>query len=226
MLAAAGRSVVLVDCGGDVVQRLLAAGLEVDRIAMLVITHEHADHVSGFPLFMEKIWLAQRRRPIPVCGPRAAIDQARTIFEAFDTSGWKRLPAIDWREVALEEGAAVWNSDEWRVTAAPGIHSVPVIGVRVEHLPSGTTFAYSSDTERSDAISRLSQGADLLVHEATGDHRGHITAAGAGAVAREAGAKRLVMIHIPPGFSGEDLTSARSEFPSAELGHDGARYSF
>ena len=84
----AERSVVVVDCGGDVVQRLLAAGIDLDRISLLILTHAHPDHVSGIPLFMEKIWLAKRRRPIPVCGPQSALDSARGAFEAFDTSGW------------------------------------------------------------------------------------------------------------------------------------------
>jgi ribonuclease Z len=226
MLAFEGESVIVVDCGGDVVQRLLLAGIDLDRIAALIVTHEHPDHVSGFPLFMEKIWLAQRRRPIPVCGPRRGIDQARRVFEAFDTSGWKGLPVIEWQEVPLAEEARVWNNEEWRVTAAPGIHSVPVVGLRVEHVGSGAIVAYSSDTERSEAIVRLSRAADLLVHEATGEHRGHISAAGAGAVARDAGVRRLVLVHIPPGFGADELESARREFPSTELGHDGARYAF
>lgn len=226
MLAFEGESVIVVDCGGDVVQRLLAAGIDLDRIEALIVTHEHPDHVGGFPLFMEKIWLAQRRRPIPVCGPRAGIEQARRIFEAFDTAGWKGMPAIEYQEVSLEEGAEVWESEEWRITAAPGIHSVPVIGIRAEHVPSGTVVAYSSDTERAEPIVRLARGADLLVHEATGAMRGHISAADAAAVAREAGAKRLVMIHIPPGFGADEIAAAQAVFPAAEVGHDGARFSF
>ena len=43
---------------------------------------------------VEKIWLAQRRRPIPVRGPARALEQARKVFGSFDTSGWKGLPAI------------------------------------------------------------------------------------------------------------------------------------
>lgn len=226
MLAFEGESVVVVDCGGDVVQRLQAADIDLDRIEALVVTHEHPDHVSGFPLFMEKIWLAQRRRPIPVCGPRPAIEQARRIFEAFDTSGWKGLPQIDWRVVALEEGAVVWSSEEWRITGAPGIHSVPVIGIRVEHRGSGGTVTYSSDTERSDAIQRLAKDADILVHEGTGDFKGHVSAAGAATLAREAGARRLVLVHIPPTFDETELESARVEFEGTEVGEDGGHYSF
>src|SRR5688572_14593911 len=89
MLAFAGETVIVVDCGGDVVQRLLAAQIDLERIEALILTHEHPDHVGGFPLFMEKIWLSGRRRPIHVLGPDAALEQAKKIFGAFNTSGWK-----------------------------------------------------------------------------------------------------------------------------------------
>src|SRR4051794_752484 len=56
-------SAVVVDCGGDVVQRLLAAGIPVGRISALIVTHEHPDHVGGFALLMERLWLAGRRHP-------------------------------------------------------------------------------------------------------------------------------------------------------------------
>src|SRR5690625_566288 len=73
-----GASTIAVDCGGDVIQRMMAAGIDVDTLDALIVTHEHPDHVSGFPLFMEKIWLLGRRRPIAVYGIREAIDQARS----------------------------------------------------------------------------------------------------------------------------------------------------
>lgn len=221
-----GASSIVVDCGGDVVQRLLAGGLEVDRIAALVLTHEHPDHVSGFPLFMEKLWLAGRRRPIPVCGPAAALDQARRIFEAFDTSGWKGLPEVEWRTVPLKEGAAVWSDDPWCITASPGKHSVPVIGLRVEHSDGEHVAAYSSDTERSDAIARLADGADILVHEATGGFGGHTSVQDAAHVAKQANAGRLVLVHLPPEILDADLEDARASFAALELGTDGATYDF
>ena len=227
MLAFAGTaSTLVVDCGGDVVQRLLAAGIELDSIAALVLTHEHADHVSGFPLFMEKIWLAERRRPIPVCGPRPALEQARRCWESFDTSGWKDVPEIQWHPVALEEGARVWEDSHWRVTAAPGRHSVPVIGLRVEDVRGDGVVAYSSDTERSDAIARLADAADILVHEATGGFSGHTSVQDAAHVAAQANAGKLVLVHLPPEIPQEDLAEARASFEALEMGEDGAAYPF
>lgn len=219
-------SLVVVDCGGDVVHRLLSAGLDVDRIDVLVLTHEHPDHVSGFPLFMEKIWLTKRDRPIHVCGPRAALDQAKRIFSAFDTSGWKGLPEISWREVELSEGALVWDDESWKITAAPGKHSVPVIGIRVEEQETGGVAAYSADTERSDEIARLADACDILVHEAGGDFSGHSSAQDAAHIARQAGVGKLILVHLPPDTSEEDLNEARQSFEALELGRDGASYDF
>lgn len=222
----ADGSTVVVDCGGDAVQRLLAAEIDPGSIEALILTHEHADHVGGFPLFMEKIWLAKRSRPLPVCGPRRALEQARRIFEAFDTSGWKGLPELRWTEVEPREGAEVWESGAWRITAAPGQHSVPVIGIRVEARQGGGVVAYSSDTERSDAIARLASAADILVHEATGDFRGHTSIQDAAHVARQAGVGKLVLVHLPPSIAPEALDEARLGFAALEVGEDGASYSF
>jgi ribonuclease Z len=217
---------VLVDCGGDVVQQMLKAGIGADDLDALIVTHEHPDHVSGFPLFMEKIWLMERRRPIPVLGIRAALDQARRVFEAFDTSGWEGMPEIEWREVALEPGAEVLTSDRWRITATPGVHSVPVIALRVQDARGGGVVAYSCDTEKSDAVTALSRGADVLVHEASGGFKGHTSIEDAARVARDAEAGRLILVHLPPDVGDDDLIAAREIFPAVEFGEDGARFDF
>ena len=222
-----GGQTVVVDCGGDVIQRLLASGLDPAGIEALVVSHEHPDHVAGFPLFMEKIWLLGRRHPIPVIGIRPALDQARRVWEAFSTATWTGVPEIQWREVAPEAGAPVLENERWRITAAPGTHGVPVIGIRVVDVAGGGVCAYSCDTARSEVITEMARDADLLVHEATGATLGgHTTYVEAAQVAREAGAGRLVLVHLPPGVTDGDLDEARTVFAGVALGEDGARYDF
>ncbi len=217
----AAGSVLAVDCGGDLVQRLQAAGLDLGALDGLIITHEHPDHVGGFPLFIEKIWLSGRKRPLPVYGIRAALDQARRCWGAFETSGWD-VPEIQWREVAHEEGAEVLSSETWHVTAAPVVHPVPTVGLRVTHVPSGKVVAYSCDTEPTDTVVRLARDADILVHEATGAGRGHSSAEQAVHIAAEAGARRLLLVHLPPALS--DLAAARRYFSEVELGEELGAY--
>lgn len=218
---------VVVDCGGDVIQRLMAAGVDPAGIEAFIVTHEHPDHVSGFALFIEKIWLLGRRHPIPVYGIRPALDQARRVWEAFDTGGWEGVPAIQEHEVRLEPGAPVLANDRWRITAAPGIHGVPVVGIRVEDARGPGVCTYSCDTAKSADIMELARGADLLVHEGTGTTLGgHTTYVQAAEVARDAGVRRMVLVHLPPGVTDGDLAEARTIFPEMGLGEDGARYEF
>jgi ribonuclease Z len=216
---------LVIDCGGDVVQRLLEAHIELGSISGMIVTHEHPDHVSGFPLFVEKIWLAGRKKPIPVYGIRPALEQARRVFDAFDTSSWD-VPEIRWNEVEMNESAAVLEDDLWRVTSSPGRHGVPVIGLRITAKGGGGTVAYSCDTEPSQPIRRLSEGADILVHESTGEGMGHSSAEQAAEIARAAGAKRLILVHLPPGLSEGDLEAARAIFEATELGEELGTYTF
>ncbi len=224
----AGPSVFLVDCGGDAAHRLLAAGLSLAKLSGLIVSHEHADHVAGFPLLMERLWLAGIGARFPVYGIAPAIAQARRIHDAFDIESWPNYPEIEYHEFPEEHGALVVENDDLVVTAAPGDHSVPVVGFRFEAKASGKVLAYSCDTQYSPAIVELADGADLLIHEASGPAPGHSAPGVAGRVAREAGVKALVLIHLPPLQGQEEawLEQARESFHGAVLGSDGASYEF
>jgi ribonuclease Z len=220
--------IVLVDCGGDALQRLAAAGADPSRILALIVTHEHADHVSGFPLLMEKLWLHGRREPLDVYGIPPAIAQARRVHDSFDTSAWPGYPEIRYHQVALQEGAPVLEGHDWQVSASPGVHAVPVVGLRIRDLHRGGVMAYSCDTEYSERIACLAEGAKVLVHEATGKGPGHSSAEEAATAAAKAGAERLLLVHLPPEeqLGPTELEAARAIFPATEKGEEGGRYWF
>ena len=225
-----GTSLVVVDCGGDAWQRLLAAEVDPDSFSALIVTHEHPDHVSGFPLFMEKLWLLGRRVPVPVYGIAPALAQARRIHDAFDTASWrdKGYPDIAWHEIDHRENAPVFADEHWDIAASPGVHGVPVVGLRIVDKRGGGVLAYSCDTEVADSIRRLAENADILVHEATGAHPGHTDAVGAAQVARRAEAKRLLLVHLPPADQLDETTMQRAAevFPNIERGIEGGYYTF
>jgi len=99
----------------------------------------------------------------------------------------------------------------------------------------GRAVVYCTDTIYCRSAVELARGADLLIHEATfaeadeglAVRSRHSTASMAGRVARESGARRLVLTHLSPRyFPGnqtgpeELLQEARAVFPEAELAHD------
>ena len=215
---------LLVDCGGDVIPRMVAMGLDPVKLDALIVTHEHADHVSGFPLLMERLWLMGRTAPLPVLGIAPAIAQVRRVHDAFDTSSWEGYPGFTTQEIALEEGAVVWSDEALHVTAAPGVHAVPTVGLRFES-GGGRVLTYSCDTRPSDAITRLADGAHVLVHEATGHGPAHSSASEAADIAVAAGTERLILVHVPPEHvRADDVRAAQQRFGPTEVGSERTTY--
>jgi ribonuclease Z len=100
------------------------------------------------------------------------------------------------------------------------------LALRFENTDTGRAAVYSADTEPCAALVRLAAGADLLLHEATGEHPGHSTPAEAAEVAREAGVARLALIHYPVrGVNLEAWRLQAAEFPGpVMLAREGDRY--
>ena len=87
-----------------------------------------------------------------------------------------------------------------------------MIGLRIESSQTGKVLAYSCDTEPCDAVVELANKADMLIHEATGEHPGHSSASQAGGIAARARVDHLYLIHYNP--QDESLVSqAQTEFP-------------
>ena len=213
----------LVDCGADATRELLRCGLDPTQVSAVILTHEHPDHISGYALLVEKMWLLGRREPIPFYGPESALRVAETCFSAYATDRWEGLPDREHHTVDETERALVFEDETFRVTSSPVDHPVPTIGLRVESA-SGAVVAYSADTALCPAVARLSEGASILVHEATGSQPGvHASAEEAAEIARDAGVKRLVLVHIPPGASDDELGAARALFAHTDWAEDGQR---
>jgi ribonuclease Z len=94
----------------------------------------------------------------------------------------------------------------------------------------GQSFAFVMDTRLCDAAVELAAGVDLLVCESTfldaeqslADSFQHLTARQAAWLAREAGARRLVLTHFSQRHAGEEeyLAEASAVFPDVVAAHD------
>jgi ribonuclease Z len=94
----------------------------------------------------------------------------------------------------------------------------------------GRKIVYSGDTRPTDLMIEFARGADVLIHDCTlGDElmekaqeNYHSTPRGAAEVARRAGVKQLVLMHISPRYEDDSilLEEAKKIFPNTLVAQD------
>jgi len=196
MLLQGTRSVVLIDCTGRPLVNLEKLGIGVEGGTDMILTHFHPDHVGAVPQLMMTSWLSGRQTPMRIYGLHHCLQRVEDLMMAYHWDEWPGFFPVAFHHLPERENILVMDNEDFHITASPVRHYVPTIGLRITIKASGYLFAYSSDTVPCPETVRLAHGADLLVHEATGDEPlGHSSAAQAGAIAQEAGAKKLGLIH-------------------------------
>jgi ribonuclease Z len=145
--------------------------------------------------------------------------RARRLAHSIPTLGW-RLDEPPGRTMLPErlDAAGVRGPDVGRLQREGRI-TTPSGAVRLEDVSvprPGQSVAFVMDTRLCDAAVELAAGADLLVCEATflsededlAEAYGHLTAAQAARLARDAGARRLVLCHFSQRY-GDDAGAVR-----------------
>jgi ribonuclease Z len=201
---------LLIECGGSPLHKLARLGIDWDEIGGVVLTHRHADHVYGLPILVQGLWLDGRERPLPIYGPKQTLALAHELLDLFGLAEREGMFPLQWQAVPLRTGRRVLESGDIVIRAAPGTHGDnETLALRFENRVTKRSIVYSADTEPSQAVVSLASGADLLLHEATGDLAGHSSPAQAAEVAREAGVAELALIHYP--VVGSDLEAWRRQ---------------
>ena len=179
--------------------RLRDAGIPIEKVSHLFVSHRHFDHAGGLaPLLISMASLPEAS--LTIC---ALPETSRALKELLALT----IPGVEdwlgdrliWRELVAGGSILVGNAE---VTPFLVDHSVECVGYRVAQ--DNSVLIFSADTRPCKAVVEHSQGADLLIHEAYGTageferaHAiGHSSAADSGKVARAAGAGRLVLTHL------------------------------
>ena len=189
---------VPIDCGGSSLHKLDRFGVALEEIHAVILTHRHADHMYGLPMLVQGLWLGGREAPLPVYGPAQALDKACQLLALFELDEREGMFDLEWHPLPLREGRSVLTVNDVQVTSTPVVHAGnDTLALRFDNTATGRSIVYSSDTEPCPEMVRLSGSADLLLHEATGEHPGHSSPVEAAEIGREAGALQLVLIHYP-----------------------------
>ena len=223
-----GGPLTLLDCGPGSLRALGRDGLDLADVRRVVLSHFHLDHC----LDVHALAFARqnpRFDPVPeleLIGPEGL---GGWIGRAPAALGrWAQDPRATVREAAPDaQGRDELEAGGLTLACARTGHTPEALAWRVD-LADGTSLAYTGDTGPSEAVARLARDVDLLVAECSfPDGAGvpnHLTPLGAGRLASEAGARRLVLTHFYP-----EMDPARAAEGAAgaydgpiELAHDGS----
>jgi ribonuclease BN (tRNA processing enzyme) len=161
--SAAGR--FLLDCGASSLIALKRQRIPPESIDTVLITHLHGDHFGGLPFFILDAQFSKRRRPLLIAGPRGLKDRVRDAMEVLfpGSSETNQGFPIDYLELPAETESAL---GPLKVTPLEVVHfcGSPAYALRIEC--DGRIIAYSGDTQWTDSLLTVADGADLFICEA------------------------------------------------------------
>ncbi|MBE0624820.1 MAG: MBL fold metallo-hydrolase [Burkholderiales bacterium] len=216
----------VVDCGYGVSRQLVRAGVALNTLRYVFLTHHHSDHNLEYGPLLYNGWATGLKQQVEVYGPPplAHITDAFLQSMKFDID----IRMADEGRSDLRELICTHEIDHAGFVCRMG--EVTVSCLRVRHPPIENTYAYrfdtkdrsivfSGDTAYFPELATFAKGADVLVHEVmyrpgldalvkrvpnASTLREHLLAShtlteDVGRIAQASGVQTLVLSHLVPG---------------------------
>ena len=216
----------VVDCGYGTSRQLAAAGVELNKLRYIFMTHHHSDHNLEYGAVVYNAWAAGLATRVDAYGPVGLEKMTQDFFKYMNFDIDTRIGdegRPDLRKLVFAHdfdrpGVVLQNDD------------VKVRSCLVRHPPIKQAYAFrfdakdrsvviSGDTTYAPELADLARGADVLVHEVmylpgleallkrvpnANRLREHLLAShtvpeDVGKIAAQAGVKTLVLSHFVPG---------------------------
>ncbi|MBI3735812.1 MBL fold metallo-hydrolase [Candidatus Sumerlaeota bacterium] len=208
----AGGQTIVIDCGVDFRQQMLAH--PTPRIDAVLLTHTHADHIHGLDDL--RAFVFRQKMHIPIYSTKAFLEDIRTrfayAFDPFQMGGG--IPKFELREI---EPGGSFEVNGLRIVPVGIMHGkLPILGYRFG------PFAYLTDCSGIPEEShKLLEGVKTLIISAlrTKEHPTHFNIAQSLVAAQKIGADRAYFIHMCDAVDHAE-TEARLP-PHVRLTYDG-----
>lgn len=195
------KATLLVDCGASALPALKGLKLDPNRIDGIVLSHLHGDHFGGVPfLLLDAQFLSRRDKPLLITGPpgtRARLDALmEAVFPKSTGSKWK----FAWEVLEIPVGVET-DVLGHSILTAEVIHQSGAPSTALRLADGNKIFAYSGDTEWTDALLPIARDADLFVCECyaySGKLTGHMVWEVLKTRTDDLRARQLMLTHMGP----------------------------
>jgi ribonuclease BN (tRNA processing enzyme) len=192
---------VMLDCGAGTLHRLAQFALPWPQVTHVVLSHFHPDHWGELPMLVYALkytTVPPRREPLVILGPPGVVRHIKAIAAGYGE--WLLDPGFPIGILDVRDGEPFPLDADLNLETFPVPHTPESVAVSLQ-APEGR-LVYTGDTGPSAPLARWAAGCDLLLAECSlPDDQAmdiHLTPSSVGELARDAGAKRLVLTHFYP----------------------------
>jgi ribonuclease BN (tRNA processing enzyme) len=224
-----GATRLLLDCGPGALHRCATFGVPWEAITHVALSHFHPDHFAELPMLVYALKytaVPPRTEPLVVLGPPGVVRLVKALAHGY--GNWLLDPGFPIAILDIEPGEPFPLDAELSLETFPVPHTAESVALGLT-APEGR-LVYTGDTGPSSELARWASGCDLLLAECSlPDAEAieiHLTPERAGTLAREAGAKRLVLTHFYPPVENSDPARAAARQFSGPItaANDGDRF--
>jgi ribonuclease BN (tRNA processing enzyme) len=207
-----------IDFGASSLIALAKLGIPHNSIDAILLSHLHGDHCGGLPfLLMDAMLGAKRDRPLTIAGPLETTEHLKSLAAAMMPGMHVMTPKfqVTYLDMEVERQHQV---GPLRVLTYPAVHTKETHPTSLRVEVAGKVIAYTGDSEWTEHMPALADGADLFIAECyfyRKPVRFHLNYPDIVSHRPEIRAKRVVLTHFSPEML-SNLESVREE-----CAHDG-----
>jgi ribonuclease BN (tRNA processing enzyme) len=216
----------VIDCGYGTSRQLLAAGVPLNRLRYIFITHHHSDHNLEYGTLGYNAWITGLPARMDAYGPPGLEKMTRDFFSymkldidvRIEDEGRPYPRKLIFAHDISRPGMVLQN-DDVKISAGLVRHPLVKQAYAYRFDAKDRSIVISGDTAYAPELAEFAKGADVLVHEVmylpgidalvrrlpnATRLREHLLAAhtlpdDVGRIAAQAGVKTLVLTHFVPG---------------------------